>query len=49
VPEEVRLRRIDLEHSNEREKRLIEICNHNIDMINSVLFGAQDYAVMGKK
>ena len=49
VPEEVRLRKIDIEYSDEKDKRLIENYNHNIDVINNVLFGAQDYAVIGKK
>jgi hypothetical protein len=26
-----------------------EIYNQNVDMINNVLYGAQDYAVIGKK
>jgi 2-polyprenyl-3-methyl-5-hydroxy-6-metoxy-1,4-benzoquinol methylase len=49
VTEDLRLRRIDTEHGNEKDKRLIEIYNHNMDIINNVLFGAQDYAVIGRK
>jgi O-antigen chain-terminating methyltransferase len=49
VSEDVRLRKIDVEHSNEKEKRLIENYNYNVNTINNVLFGAQDYAVIVKK
>ncbi|MDQ1260967.1 MAG: hypothetical protein QG575_148 [Euryarchaeota archaeon] len=49
VPEEVRLSMIDVEHSNEKDKRIIDTYNHNINMINNVLFGAQDYAIIGRK
>lgn len=49
VPEDVRLRRIDVEHSNEKEKHLIENYNYNINTLNNILFGSQDYAVIVKK
>ena len=49
VPEDVRLRRIDVEHSNEKEKHLIENYNYNINTLNNILFGSQDYAVVVKK
>ena len=34
---------------NEIEKENVKVYNHNIGMLNSLLFGAQDYAVIGKK
>jgi len=34
---------------NETENKKIEVYNHNVEMLNSTLFGAQDYAVVGKK
>jgi len=50
VPDEDRLNRVNPE---EKTKELMgissEIYNQNVDMINNVLYGAQDYAVIGKK
>ena len=34
---------------NETEQKNIDAYNHNVELLNSVLFGAQDYAVIGKK
>jgi O-antigen chain-terminating methyltransferase len=45
-----RLKKItDTSTSDVPERKNVEIYNHNIDMLNSILFGAQDYAVIGKK
>jgi hypothetical protein len=49
IPEEHRLRKVDVEASNEKEKRVIAIYNDNIDRLNGALFGAQDYSIIGKK
>lgn len=50
IPDEKRLRKIDLEETtNDREKQDKEIYNHNIDMLNNILYGPQDYAAIGKK
>lgn len=50
IPDENRLRKIDLEEStNDREKKVKETHNHNIDMLNNILYGPQDYAAIGKK
>jgi O-antigen chain-terminating methyltransferase len=34
---------------NENERRNADVYNHNVEMLNTVLFGPQDYAVVGKK
>lgn len=34
---------------NENERKNVDLYNHNVEMLNTVLFGAQDYAVIGKK
>ena len=50
VPDESRLRRIlPVLDKDETSLREIEIYNHNVDLLNNLLFGAQDYAVVGKK
>lgn len=49
VPSEMKLQKLpNLDEQNEI-KSMIEISNRNIDMINNALYGAQDYAVIGKK
>ncbi len=35
--------------ANETEKTIVETYNSNIDLLNSIIFDAQDYAVIGKK
>jgi len=50
VPDEERLKRVELEgEKKELMRRFAEIYDQNVDMINSVLYGAQDYAIIGKK
>jgi glycosyltransferase involved in cell wall biosynthesis/2-polyprenyl-3-methyl-5-hydroxy-6-metoxy-1,4-benzoquinol methylase len=50
VPSEMKLQRLpDLDDLTEKSRLMIGICNQNIDMINNALYGAQDYAVIGKK
>jgi O-antigen chain-terminating methyltransferase len=50
VSDEGRLKKIDgTADMNETERENIDKYNHNIEMLNMVLFGAQDYAVVGKK
>jgi 2-polyprenyl-3-methyl-5-hydroxy-6-metoxy-1,4-benzoquinol methylase len=34
---------------NETESKKVDVYNHNVEVLNSTLFGAQDYAVVGKK
>jgi O-antigen chain-terminating methyltransferase len=50
VSEENRLKKItDIPNADDPSLKNIESYNHNIDVLNFVLFGAQDYAVIGKK
>jgi len=50
VSDEDRLKKIEeTADMNATEKKNVEGYNHNIEMLNTVLFGAQDYAVVGKK
>ncbi|WP_292406142.1 MULTISPECIES: class I SAM-dependent methyltransferase [unclassified Methanoculleus] len=50
VPDEVRLRRLPVDEGmGEAEKQRAEIYNMNVDLLNGTLYGAQDYAVIGKK
>jgi 2-polyprenyl-3-methyl-5-hydroxy-6-metoxy-1,4-benzoquinol methylase len=50
VPSEMKLQKLsDNSSSADISKSMIEICNQNIDLINNALYGAQDYAVIGKK
>jgi len=50
VPSEMKLQRLpDLDDLTEKSRLMIGICNQNIDIINNALYGAQDYAVIGKK
>lgn len=50
VPEDGRLKKIDPRGIEVREEGgWIDVYNRNIDMLNDVIFGAQDYFVVGKK
>jgi len=50
VAEESRLNKIiDTTGLDEPARKNIEVYNRNIELLNSVLFGAQDYAIIGKK
>jgi len=50
VSDEGRLKKIEgAADMNETESKTLEVYNHNVEMLNTVLFGAQDYAVVGKK
>jgi O-antigen chain-terminating methyltransferase len=51
VPEEARLKRIITTNNSINKNDIIynEIFNSNVDMLNNALFGAQDYAIIGKK
>lgn len=49
-PEEAKLEKIDMEDSmREDEQNRIRIMNQNIERLNNLLFGFQDYAVIAKK
>jgi len=50
VSDEGRLKKIDwTSDMNAAESKNVDVYNHNVEMLNTVLFGAQDYAVVGKK
>jgi 2-polyprenyl-3-methyl-5-hydroxy-6-metoxy-1,4-benzoquinol methylase len=50
VPDEARLQRLPVDEGmGEAEKQRAEIYNMNVDLLNGTLYGAQDYAVIGKK
>jgi O-antigen chain-terminating methyltransferase len=50
VPDRERLNKFELGPGlNDRERRMAEIYNHNIDILNDRLFGAEDYAVIARK
>jgi len=50
VPPELKLQKFP--HPDdlpEKSRSMIDVCNRNIEMVNNALFGAQDYAIIGKK
>lgn len=49
LPEDKRLRRIDSDVMGKDASSCLEVYNNNIDMLNSILYGPQDYAMIGKK
>jgi O-antigen chain-terminating methyltransferase len=50
VSDDYRLKKItDISKLDESERKNVDVYNHNVDLLNSILFGAQDYAVIGKK
>jgi len=50
IADEVRLKRLESKNeATDEAKRNVEIYNQNIDILNNILFGPQDYAIMGKK
>lgn len=50
VPDSMRLKKLpEFGDLKDREKLISETYNQNIDMLNNVLYGAQDYAIIGKK
>ena len=50
VPDEARLRKLPVDEGiGEAERLQAEIYNRNVDLLNGTLYGAQDYAIIGKK
>jgi SAM-dependent methyltransferase len=50
VADEARLRKLNLEaNATDGEKTLAATYNYNIDALNNILYGPQDYAILGKK
>ena len=49
VPDGARLKKLNTDVVDERNGKLIEVYNYNIDMLNNILYGPQDYVVIGTK
>jgi 2-polyprenyl-3-methyl-5-hydroxy-6-metoxy-1,4-benzoquinol methylase len=49
VEESRQFRQIDAAGLEEKERKVIEVINQNIKMLNCVIYGPQDYAVIAKK
>ncbi|AKB45252.1 methyltransferase domain-containing protein [Methanosarcina vacuolata] len=49
IPPDMKLKKLPSLEDTDQNKSMIEISNQNIDMINEALYGAQDYAIIGKK
>jgi SAM-dependent methyltransferase len=50
VSDEGRLKNIEgAADMNESDRKNVDVYNQNVEMLNTVLFGAQDYAIVGKK
>ncbi|KUK94837.1 MAG: Uncharacterized protein XE07_2022 [Methanothrix harundinacea] len=50
LPDEIKLCTVALDGVEDKyEPKLIHTHNHNVDVINDVLFGPQDYVIIGKK
>jgi O-antigen chain-terminating methyltransferase len=49
VPEESKLKKLDLSKETGEDRTKSELINQNIDKLNKFLYGNQDYAVIGKK
>jgi O-antigen chain-terminating methyltransferase len=50
ILDDARLKKMEAEEGmNDLTKQLIETCNRNIEMLNVNLYGAQDFAMIGKK
>lgn len=49
-PDEMKLQQVDFFHKMKRfEDAFLNIINNNINMLNELLYGCQDYAVIGRK
>jgi len=50
IPDEARLKKMEKDDKmDDRKRKRIDSYNQNIDMLNNILYGAQDYMVIGKK
>ncbi|HOV51321.1 MAG TPA: methionine biosynthesis protein MetW [Methanothrix sp.] len=49
MPDKNRLKKVDSNLMEKKTSHYAEVYNHNIDMLNSILYGPQDYALIGKK
>lgn len=49
VSEDVKFKRLEVNEEIGEERGWMKIYNQNIEMLNNTLYGAQDYAIVGKK
>ncbi|OBZ34278.1 MAG: hypothetical protein A9957_04095 [Methanohalophilus sp. DAL1] len=50
VSDEARLKKMPVdEDMNLKDKKCFDVYNHNVDMLNNILYGPQDYSVIGRK
>ena len=51
VPDDFKLKKIEIDNQSGtgEQTRFLQILNHNTDMLNNVLFGYRDYAVIAKR
>ncbi len=50
IPDSMKLQKLVIsEAATDTERNQIKVYNRNIDMLNTILYGAQDYAMIGKK
>lgn len=50
IPDGYKLKKVEIsEIIEEKEREMIEVYNYNIEKLNGILYGYQDYAVIGKK
>jgi len=49
VRDDARLKKIKIGERRDGHREEIEIYNHNIDMLNAIIYGPQDYALIGIK
>ena len=49
IPDELKLTKLDTSNETTENQIKYEILNQNIEKLNSLLYGHQDYAVIGTK
>ncbi|MCK4734858.1 MAG: hypothetical protein KAT65_20560, partial [Methanophagales archaeon] len=52
IPDEYKLKKVEVGENigvEEKEREMIGVYNYNIEKLNGILYGHQDYAVIGKK
>jgi len=49
VPDDQRLKRLHIENGSNIENDIKEVYNYNINLLNNILYGSQDYMICGKK
>ena len=49
VPDDQRLKRLHIENGSNIENDIKEVYNYNVNLLNNILYGSQDYMICGKK